>query len=107
VKIFQGFFHFDSFFGVGDGDGAGSGVDWTAREDLGKVSLVGAGMRSHPGIAAKAFATLDSLGIVPEVVTTSPIKIACYVGVDDVERAVGALHDAFELEQPEAERAHA
>jgi aspartate kinase len=64
-------------------------------------------MRSHPGIAAKAFATLDSLGIVPEVVTTSPIKIACYVGLDDVERAVSALHDAFELEQPETERAHA
>jgi aspartate kinase len=83
------------------------GLDWTAREDLGKVSIVGAGMRSHPGIAAKAFATLDSLGIVPEVVTTSPIKIACYVGLDDVERAVAALHDAFELEQPEAERAHA
>jgi aspartate kinase len=83
------------------------GLDWTAREDLGKVSIVGAGMRSHPGIAAKAFATLDSLGIVPEVVTTSPIKIACYVGLDDVERAVSALHDAFELEQPEAERAHA
>jgi aspartate kinase len=83
------------------------GLDWTAREDLGKVSIVGAGMRSHPGIAAKAFATLDSLGIVPEIVTTSPIKIACYVGLDDVERAVGALHDAFELERPEAERAHA
>ena len=82
-------------------------LDWTAREDLGKVSIVGAGMRSHPGIAAKAFATLDSLGIVPEVVTTSPIKIACYVGLAEVERAVGALHDAFELEQPEAERAHA
>jgi aspartate kinase len=82
-------------------------LDWTAREDLGKVSLVGAGMRSHPGIAAKAFATLDSLGIVPEVVTTSPIKIACYVGLDDVERAVAALHGAFELEQPQAERAHA
>jgi aspartate kinase len=86
---------------------AGLSVDWTAREDLGKVSIVGAGMRSHPGIAAAAFATLDGLGIVPEIVTTSPIKIACYVGLDDVERAVGALHDAFELERPEAERAHA
>ena len=85
----------------------GLGVDWSAREDLGKVSIVGAGMRSHPGIAAKAFATLDSLGIVPQIVTTSPIKIACYVGLKDVERAVGALHDAFELEQPKAVRAHA
>jgi aspartate kinase len=83
------------------------GVAFSARDDLGKVSLVGAGMRSHPGIAAKTFATLDSLGIAPEIVTTSPIKIACYVGVEDVERAVAALHDAFELDRPEAERAHA
>jgi aspartate kinase len=83
------------------------GVEWSAREDLGKVSIVGAGMRSHPGIAAKTFATLEALGITPEIVTTSPIKIACYVGLDDVERAVAALHDAFELEHPEAERAHA
>jgi aspartate kinase len=86
---------------------AGLGVDWIAREDLGKVSLVGAGMRSHPGIAAKVFATLDALGVAPEIVMTSPIKIACYVGLDDVERAVAALHDAFELERPEADRAHA
>jgi aspartate kinase len=83
------------------------GVAFSARDDLGKVSLVGAGMRSHPGIAAKTFATLEALGIAPEVVTTSPIKIACYVGVEDVERAVAALHDAFELDRPEAERAHA
>jgi aspartate kinase len=83
------------------------GVAWSARDDLGKISLVGAGMRSHPGIAAKTFATLDGLGIAPEIVTTSPIKIACYVGLDDVERGVAALHDAFELDRPEAERAHA
>jgi aspartate kinase len=83
------------------------GVDWSGRDDLGKVSLVGAGMKSHPGIAAKTFAVLDGLGIQPEIVTTSPIKIACYVGAEDVERAVAALHDAFELDRPDAERAHA
>ena len=53
---------------------------WSAREDLGKVSIIGAGMQSHPGIAAKTFATLGGLGIAPEIITTSPIKIACYVG---------------------------
>jgi aspartate kinase len=82
------------------------GVEWSVREDLGKVSVVGAGMKSHPGIAAKTFATLDGLGIAPEIVTTSPIKIACYVGLEHVESAVAALHEAFELDRPEAERAH-
>jgi aspartate kinase len=74
------------------------GVRWTSREDLGKVSLVGAGMKSHPGIAAKTFATLDAEGIEPQIVSTSPIKIACHVAKDDVKRAVQALHRAFELE---------
>jgi aspartate kinase len=50
----------------------GLGVDWTARDDLGKVSVIGAGMKSHPGIAAKTFATLRDEGIEPAVVTTSP-----------------------------------
>jgi aspartate kinase len=83
------------------------GVTWSSRDDLGKVSVIGAGMKSHPGVAAKTFATLGELGIEPEVVTTSPIKIACHVPRGDVERAVQALHAAFELDAPEAERAHA
>jgi aspartate kinase len=83
------------------------GVQWSAREDLGKVSLIGAGMKTHPGVAAKMFATLDELGIEPQIVNTSPIKIACFVSRDDVERAVQALHGAFELHSPEAERRHA
>jgi aspartate kinase len=72
-------------------------IPWEARNDLGKVSVVGAGMKSHPGIAAKTFATLAGEGIEPAVVTTSPIKIACHIASEDVERAVRALHDAFEL----------
>jgi aspartate kinase len=72
-------------------------VDWDARDDLGKVSLVGAGMKSHPGVAAKAFATLEGEGIDAAVVSTSPIKIACHIARDDVDRAVRALHDAFGL----------
>ncbi|MBA2361175.1 MAG: aspartate kinase [Actinobacteria bacterium] len=82
------------------------GVAWSAREDLGKVSLVGAGMKSHPGVAGKTFATLAELGIAPEIVNTSPIKIACFVDRDCVEDAVRALHAAFELDQEEAARAH-
>jgi aspartate kinase len=73
------------------------GVDWSARDDLGKVSLVGAGMKSHPGVAAKTFATLEAAGIDAPVVSTSPIKIACHVPSADVDRAVQALHEAFEL----------
>jgi aspartate kinase len=83
------------------------GVSWSASDDLGKVSVVGAGMKSHPGIAARTFSTLGELGIEPQVVTTSPIKIACHVARDDVERAVAALHEAFELDRPEAVRADA
>jgi aspartate kinase len=83
------------------------GVTYRTRDDLARVSVVGAGMKSHPGIAAKAFTTLDGLGIQTQVVTTSPIKISCHVATEDVERAVQALHEAFELDRPEAERAHA
>ena len=73
------------------------GVRWSARDDLGKVSLVGAGMKSHPGVAAKTFATLEAAGIEAPIVSTSPIKIACHVASSDVDRAVRALHEAFEL----------
>jgi aspartate kinase len=72
-------------------------VAWTARDDLGKVSLVGAGMKSHPGVAAKTFATLAAASIDHPVVSTSPIKIACHVPSADVDRAVQALHEAFDL----------
>jgi aspartate kinase len=73
-------------------------VEWSMRDDLGKVSLVGAGMKSHPGIAAKTFATLEGIGVESKVISTSPIKIACHVATADVHRSVAALHDAFELE---------
>ncbi|HSP71227.1 MAG TPA: aspartate kinase [Gaiellaceae bacterium] len=75
----------------------GLGLVWQARDDLGKVSLVGAGMKSHPGVAARTFATLENAGIEAAVVSTSPIKIACHVASRDVERAVQALHEAFDL----------
>ncbi|HSI98550.1 MAG TPA: aspartate kinase [Gaiellaceae bacterium] len=65
--------------------------------DLGKVSIVGAGMRSHPGVAARMFRTLAAGGINLRLISTSPIKISCLIGRSDVEAAVRALHDAFEL----------
>jgi aspartate kinase len=65
--------------------------------DLGKVSLVGAGMRSHPGVAALMFRTLADEGINLRLISTSPIKVSCLIARDDVERAVRALHSAFSL----------
>ena len=85
----------------------GLSVQWSARDDLGKVSVIGAGMKSHPGVAAKTFATLEAAGIESAVVSTSPIKIACHLRSDQVETAVAALHRAFELDSPQAERQHA
>jgi aspartate kinase len=64
-------------------------------EDLGKVSLIGAGMRSHPGVAAEMFRTLADEGINLRLISTSPIKITCLVGSDEVARAVRALHTRF------------
>jgi aspartate kinase len=73
------------------------GAAWSARDDLGKVAVIGAGMKSHPGVAATTFATLEREGITPAVVSTSPIKIACHVPAEQVDRAVQALHGAFDL----------
>jgi aspartate kinase len=84
----------------------GLDANWEERADLGKVSVIGAGMKSHPGIAARTFQTLRDLGVEPDLVATSPIKIAFYVPQGDVERTVVALHEAFELSSVEAERAH-
>lgn len=67
------------------------------EERIGKVSIVGAGMRSHPGVAAKVFAVLGGEGINIEMISTSPIKISCVIDADRVPDAVKALHRAFEL----------
>jgi aspartate kinase len=66
-------------------------------ERIGKVSIVGAGMKSHPGVAAKVFETLGSNGINIEMISTSPIKISCVISADQVPDAVRALHNAFGL----------
>ncbi|MGI8622751.1 MAG: aspartate kinase, partial [Solirubrobacteraceae bacterium] len=71
----------------------------TAHDDpeMGKVSVVGAGMRSHPGVAARVFSTLGDRGINIEMISTSSIKISCVVRADRLSDAVRALHRAFEL----------
>jgi aspartate kinase len=61
-------------------------------------------MRSHPGVAAKVFETLAEEGINIEMISTSPIKISCVIRSDAVERAVQALHSAFELGAAGVER---
>ncbi len=72
-------------------------VEVKAEEQIGKVSIVGAGMRSHPGVAAKVFQTLGEQQINIEMISTSPIKISCVIAADRVSDAVRALHAAFEL----------
>ena len=66
-------------------------------EQIGKVSIVGAGMRSHPGVAAKVFEVMGAEKINIEMISTSPIKISCVIPADQVPGAVKALHGAFEL----------
>jgi aspartate kinase len=65
--------------------------------EMGKVSLVGAGMKSHPGVAAKVFETLGEHEINIEMISTSPIKISCIIRAERVPDAVQSLHAAFEL----------
>ena len=64
---------------------------------MGKVSIVGAGMKSHPGVAAKTFSVLGDADVNIEMISTSPIKISCVIREEDVEKAVRGLHTAFEL----------
>ncbi len=69
------------------------------NHDLGKVSLIGAGMRSHPGVAARMFRTLADNGINLQMISTSPIKISCMIARSEIPNAVRALHATFELER--------
>ena len=78
---------------VDDVDASGFSFD----ENIGRVSLVGAGMKTHPGVAASMFEVLAKEDVNIEMISTSSIRISCVVQEGDVERAVRALHDAFEL----------
>jgi aspartate kinase len=72
-------------------------------ENVGKVSLVGAGMKSHPGVAAGVFRALSDAGINIEMISTSTIRISCIVRGNQVDDAVRALHDAFDPPMVNAE----
>ncbi|MEO8477713.1 MAG: aspartate kinase [Actinomycetota bacterium] len=71
---------------------------FTIDDDIAKVSLVGAGMKTHPGVAADMFDALAEDGINIEMISTSPIRISCVVRRGDGERALGLVHDRFELD---------
>ncbi|PWR09090.1 aspartate kinase [Micromonospora acroterricola] len=66
-------------------------------DHVGKVSLIGAGMRSHPGVAAGFFAALGAAGVNIEMISTSEIRVSVVCRDTDLDAAVGAIHDAFEL----------
>ena len=69
----------------------------TSDDDVARVSLVGAGMKTHPGVTATTFETLAAEGINIDMISTSTIRISCIVRTDVAEQAVRALHRAFEL----------
>jgi aspartate kinase len=66
-------------------------------DHVGKLSLVGAGMRSHPGVSATFFASLAEVGVNVEMISTSEIRISVVTRDSDLDTAVRAVHDAFEL----------
>jgi len=66
-------------------------------DHVGKVSLIGAGMRSHPGVAAKFFAALGDAGVNIEMISTSEIRVSVVCRDSDLNKAVQAVHNAFEL----------
>lgn len=72
-------------------------------DQIGKVSLIGAGMRSHPGITSKFFAALAGAGVNIEMISTSEIRISVIVDATDVDTAVQAAHTAFGLDADEVE----
>jgi aspartate kinase len=73
--------------------------------DVAKVSLIGAGMKSHPGVAADMFEALADAGINIEIISTSSIRVSCVVRAADVDKAVRAVHDKFRLFAEERVRA--
>jgi aspartate kinase len=72
-------------------------------EEIGKVSLVGAGMRTHPGVSARFFGALADAGVNIEMISTSEIRISVVVRAADVDRAVAAVHSAFDLDSQVAD----
>jgi len=72
---------------------------YTVDDEIAKLSLVGAGMKSHPGVAADMFDSLAGEGVNIEMISTSPIRISCVIREADGERAVRAVHERFNLDE--------
>ncbi len=72
-------------------------------DTIGKLSLIGAGMKSHPGVSAQLFAALSDAGINIEMISTSEIRISVVTRADDLDEAVRAVHSAFELDSDQDE----
>jgi aspartate kinase len=70
-----------------------------SEDKVAKISIIGVGMRSHPGVAAKMFDVLADEGINIEMISTSEIKVACVVREDQLHDAVKALHKAYGLDK--------
>ena len=84
--------------------GSDSSVEYAevvTGSDLAKVSIVGTGMENAPGYAARMFSTLSEVGVNIDMITTSEIRITTIIDRDQVQKAVQALHDAFDLEKSE------
>jgi aspartate kinase len=73
--------------------------DVNVKEDIAKISIVGVGMRSHSGVAAKMFSALAKEGINIMMISTSEIKISCVIDAKYTELAVRVLHEAFEMDK--------
>ncbi|TGO06585.1 aspartate kinase [Serinibacter arcticus] len=78
-------------------------TDLIVNDGIGKLSLVGAGMRSHPGVSAKLFGALRDSGVNIEMISTSEIRISVVTSADDLDTAVRAVHTAFGLDATEVE----
>jgi aspartate kinase len=70
----------------------------TADHDIARVSVVGAGMKSHPGVAATMFETLAKENVNIEMISTSSIRLSCVIRAEDVEKAVQSIHSAYDLD---------
>jgi len=73
--------------------------DLVATKNIGKIAIVGVGMRSHPGVASTMFQALADAKINIQMISTSEIKISCIIARDHVDQAVKVLHKAFELDK--------
>ncbi|HEX2296071.1 MAG TPA: aspartate kinase [Actinomycetota bacterium] len=78
----------------------------TTDPDIAKISLVGAGMKTHPGVAADMFDALADAGINIEIISTSSIRVSCVIRASEVERAVQVVHDRFDLSRESLLREH-